>query len=430
MQKKTASVLFLLLWVLLQAICIALWRLQNWNEHLLNFLALYLLFFAVYCVGVHYTLRQAFDSVPHVGLWIVLSALLLRATIFPCKPSLSEDFYRYIWDGRTQVSGLSPYSHPPEAPELQLQRDADYEKINHKDVGTPYPPFAEHVFHLIARVSTHHAVFKSVILSFDVLLIVVLSLLLRKETISPALLLLYAWHPLPLVEFAGNAHVDIIAMSLMLLAYYCVMRSRPLSAGAVLAAATLTKYIPLLALPWIIKKGRWKVLVSFAIVCFLLVLPFYLQQPNIFGGLFMFYKKWRFNDSLFGVLYDWLGGAEPARIWGGFFTGLVVIFCLSARYSFYRSFLYTYGTMILLSPVVHPWYICWLIPCFAFYPSKPWIFFSGWIAISYLIRFLFPTGEWHEPLWLKLLVYLPFYFLLILQFFRKASPEQLATAKQ
>lgn len=430
MQKKTASVLFLLLCVSLQAISLVLWRFQNWNEHLLYFLGLFLVFFALYCTAAHYALKQFFDHIPHVGLWILLSALLWRATILPCNPSLSEDFYRYIWDGRTQVSALSPYSYAPEASELQFQRDADYEKINHKDVGTPYPPFAEHIFHLLARISTNHTVFKSGILFFDVLLIFVLSLLLRKESLSPALLLLYAWHPLPIVEFAGNAHVDIIAMSLLLLAYYFVVQSRPFSAGAVLAAATLTKYIPLLAFPWILKKGRWKVLLPFVIVCFLIALPFYLQQPNIFDGLFMFYKKWRFNDSLFGILYDWLGGAEPARIWGGFFTALIVIFCLSAQYSFYRSFIYAYGTMILFSPVVHPWYLCWLIPCFAFYPSKPWIFFSGWIATSYLIRFLFPTGDWHEPLWLKLLVYIPFYFLLVLQIFGNRKQEQLTAVHQ
>jgi alpha-1,6-mannosyltransferase len=430
MYKKRALILFLLLWIFLQGICIALWKLNNWNDHLLYFLGLYLLFFVIYCIAVYLTRRQIFDLLPNIGLWIIVSSLLLRATILFCTPSLSEDFYRYVWDGRTQGSGLSPYTYPPEASELQFLRNADYEKINHKDVKTPYPPFAENMFHLLVRISTHHEVFQFGIVLFDVLLILVLALLLRKESLPASMLLIYAWHPLPIVEFAGNAHIDIVAMSLLFVAYFAVTSSRVFLAGILLAAAALTKYIPLLTLPWFVQKGRWRVLLSFGISCFLIALPFYLKEPNMFGGLFLFYKKWRFNDSLFGILYDWLGGAEPARIWGGFFTALIVIFCISARYSLYRSFLYAYGTMILFSPVVHPWYVCWLIPCLAFYPSKPWIFFSGWIAVSYLIRFLFPTGEWHEPLWLKLLVYLPFYLLLLLQAFQKNAPEQAAVIKE
>jgi hypothetical protein len=429
MQKKSAFVLFLLLWIVLQGLSVALWILGNWNDHVLAFLAVYLIFFATYCVAVHHALAKSFDQIPHLGRWIILSALLLRVVVLPCSPSLSEDFYRYIWDGRTQASGLSPYTYPPEAAELQFLRNDDYAHINHKDVGTPYPPFAETLFHLFSRISSNHGVFKAGIVSFDFLLIFVLLFLFRRKNLSPAFLVLYAWHPLPIVEFAGNAHVDIIAISLMMLAYYYVQNSEKVLAGAFLAAATLTKYVPLLALPWIVKKGNWKVFLSFVISCVLIALPFYFKETNMFGGLFLFYKKWRFNDSLFGLLYVTLGGAEPARICGAIFTAAMVIFCFVKSYSIYRSFLYCYGTMLLFSPVVHPWYVCWLIPVLAFYPSKPWLFFSGWIAISYLIRYLFPTGEWHEPLWLRLLVYLPLFLLLIIQAFRKPSPELLATAK-
>ena len=403
---------------------VALGFLQNWNDNIPTFLAVYLFEFLIYGISVKLALQKRFDTIPRVSLFIILIAVAARLTVLPTEPSLSEDLYRYIWDGRAQVAGFNPYDYPPSAPEIRALRDENYPKMKFTELRTLYPPAVQNLFHLIARISTGVYVFKFAIFLFDVLLIEVIRRLLRKEGLSPSLLLIYAWHPLPIVEFSGSSHLDVIALSFMMTAYLLVSGSRNMFGGITFSLAVLTKYFPLLALPWMFQKGGWKFLVFFAITSLCLVAQFYTPDLLMFDMAFTFYKKWWFNDSLFGIFSVWFGGAEPARIWGFFFVCLSAILCLSARYSFYRSFFVIYGAVILFGPAVHPWYVCWMIPFLVFHPSRPWIFFTGWVALSYLIRFLYPTGVWKPVLWLKLLVYLPFYFLLLTSLFRPAPKQE------
>jgi hypothetical protein len=426
-QRRNARTWFLFLWLLMQSGFLVLLKLGNWNNRLLLFIAFYLILFAIYGAAVYLCSAKTFDALPSISLLIFVSALLFRVSVLPCKPSLSEDFYRYLWDGKVQHAGFSPYQYAPEDAPWKYLKGPDFEKINHKEIKTPYPPFAQNVFYLLTAIGGTPIVFKLGMLLFDILLMVVLRLLLRAEGLSPSLLMLYAWHPLPVVEFAGSAHLDIIALCLLFLAYFLVLRNWRSAGGLSLAAAVMTKYLPLVALPWLVKKGKFWFLFSFVIGVLILIAQFYIVDRSMFSGLFMFYRKWRFNDSLFGILYKLCGAAEPARLLGGFFVLLCAAYCLFRRYSFYRSMLIVIGAVILFSPVVHPWYVCWVIPFLVFYPSKPWIFFSGWIALAYLIRLLYPSGVWQDTPWLKLLIYVPFYFLLIAGLINRLFQRRIST---
>ncbi|HET7288527.1 MAG TPA: hypothetical protein VFI71_13695, partial [Pyrinomonadaceae bacterium] len=85
----------------------------------------------------------------------IVFAVLFRVSILFAPPYLSDDIYRYIWDGRVQAAGINPYRYIPAAPELvQLRDDAIYPKINRRDYAhTIYPPVAQVVFLLTTRVS-------------------------------------------------------------------------------------------------------------------------------------------------------------------------------------------------------------------------------------------------------------------------------------
>ncbi len=407
--------------IVLQISYLLLVRIGNWNTQIPEFLGAFFFSFLAYGVAARDTLNGRFISASRSVPIILISALLFRLTVLWCEPSLSEDFYRYMWDGRVQKSGLGPYDYPPRAPELEHLRDQNYARINHKEFKTPYPPAAEILFHAFARISTNPVIFKCFILFFDLLLIEVLRRLLIKEKLHVSCLILYAWNPLPIVEFAGSGHMDILSISLLLLTYLLVQNSLTLSAGIAFAFSALAKYLPLLALPWLLIKGSWRLILSSVVTGILLVTYFYTSDLRMLDGVLAYYKKWRFNDSLFGILYGWFGGAEPARIWGIFFTCLAAALAFAARFSFYRSAFMIFGTVILFSPVVHPWYICWVLPFLVFHPNKPWLFFSGWIVLAYLIRLLYPDTVWQPVLWLKLLIYLPFYFLLLTDLFKRST---------
>lgn len=399
-----------------------LWRLNDWDHHIHVFLALYFCAFLIYLIGVWLTLRRTFDKVPRISLIIWPAALAIRLLMLFQGPNISEDFYRYIWDGRVQLAGFGPYDHAPQEPEVQILKDQYYDRMHQKEFKSPYPPAAENIFRLLALLYPNLVLCKLGILFFDFLVIATVRGLLRKSGLSPAYLLIYAWHPLPVIEFASSAHMDILGIGLLMLTLLLMDSQQRSLSGIAFAAAVLTKILPVFAIPWLWKKGRWRFLLFTAVTGILLLAQFYTPDLRILHGITTYYKIWRFNDSLFGLFYFWFGGAEPARHVGGFFVVLTAAWCAASNYNVYRSLFLTYAATILFSPVVHPWYVCWIIPFLALHPNRTWIFFTGWVALSYLVRYLFPDGNWKEVPWLKLLTYAPLYLLLLKDLWRAFEP--------
>jgi hypothetical protein len=100
-------------------------------------------------------------------------AVLFRVSILFTPPYLSDDIYRYIWDGRVQAAGINPYRYIPAAPELTQLRDATiYPKINRRDYAhTIYPPVAQVVFLLTTRISESVVWMKVTMLIFEMVAI-------------------------------------------------------------------------------------------------------------------------------------------------------------------------------------------------------------------------------------------------------------------
>lgn len=423
-QSSPSRGLLLGTFAIIAACFLALLLLRDWNAHLPSFLCLYLAACLAYGVAVLKARGGRFDSIPNLSRWILLGGILLRLIVFWCPPTLSEDIYRYVWDGKVQNAGFGPYDYPPQADELKALRDQDYEKINHKDFRTAYPPAAELLFRALASISTNHVLFKLAVLAFDCLLLLLLLRLLSAENLPPALLLVYAWHPLAALEFAGSGHMDVIAISLMFLCFL-MLPKRPALSGIALGAAVLTKYLPAITLPWTLRKGGWKLGAAFIAIFIILLLPYYTPDFRLFKGLFVFYRKWWFNDSVFGILRLLFGSAEPARLTGGVFALGTTAWCLWKRLSIYRSFFLVNAVIIVFAPVVHPWYVCWLIPFLVFHHNPAWLFFSCWIATAYLILYINPAGIWQHALWLRVVVYAPLYAWLLrdaIRFIRSPRP--------
>src|SRR5439155_5698803 len=128
----------LLAGVLLEVCFLILFFLRDWNSHIPYFLSTYLCAFLIYGIVCYWTLRADFAGAPRISLYIFVFAILFRLTVFGEVPSISEDIYRYMWDGNNQLAGIGPYDYPPGAPQLAALRDANWPRINHKDYKTPY----------------------------------------------------------------------------------------------------------------------------------------------------------------------------------------------------------------------------------------------------------------------------------------------------
>src|SRR5713101_5387226 len=100
---------------------------------------------------------------------VLLFAGLFRVSIVFASPYLSDDIYRYVWDGRVQAAGINPYRYVPADERLQSLRDEEiYPKINRRDYAhTIYPPIAEAIYFLTTRLSESLTWMKATMLGFE-----------------------------------------------------------------------------------------------------------------------------------------------------------------------------------------------------------------------------------------------------------------------
>jgi hypothetical protein len=109
--------------------------------------------FAFYLVAL-WLVRSRLPSTPRVMAAILGFAFLFRSLMLTTPVYLSSDLYRYLWDGRVQWAGHNPYRYPPDAVELKALRDpAFHPQINRPASVTAYPPGAQWLFALAARVA-------------------------------------------------------------------------------------------------------------------------------------------------------------------------------------------------------------------------------------------------------------------------------------
>ena len=231
----------------------------TWPDNRNMFAAALLIAVAVYFAAARVSLA---GPLPARALHLVLSiALALRLLVLLAPPLLSGDVFRYVWDGRVQAAGINPYEHVPADPALAFLRDAEiYPNINRADYApTIYPPTAQLIFAAVGRISSAVPAVRTAMLGFEILAVLCLLRLLAIARLPPERVLIYAWNPLAVWEFAGNGHVDAAAIGLLAAALLLRTLRRDSLAGLVLGAAVLVKFLPLAVAPafWRARAG-WR----------------------------------------------------------------------------------------------------------------------------------------------------------------------------
>src|SRR5207247_7913615 len=97
---------------------------------------------------------------------------------------------------------------------------------------TVYPPVAQMIFFIAARIQETGTAIKLVMTGFEAVTIGAILAWLRRDGLPPERVLIYAWHPLPIWEFSGAGHIDAAAVTLLCLALLAAMRARPVVEGA------------------------------------------------------------------------------------------------------------------------------------------------------------------------------------------------------
>lgn len=332
-------------------------------------------------------------STPRLLGLIVGLAVVMRLVLLVSTPALSDDLYRYIWDGRVAAAGIDPYRYAPAAPELASLRDPLWERVNQKTQRTPYPPAAQLVFAATYRLAPDSIKAQQVVATVaDLLVIGGLVLLLRRLGLPVERALLYAWHPLPALHFAHSAHHDPLMIAPLLLALALVVpatvdaveaRGR-VGSGLALAVAVLVKLVPALVVPVLLRRWRWLGLAAFGLGLAVLSTPYLRAGPTLLGGVGTEAGEAVFNDSLHYLLIRLLAPVTSRAATIASLLSAVALAATALALAWRdrqladaagpaRATLFLLGLALLLNAVVEPWYLAWILPFLALFlrPNAP-----------------------------------------------------------
>jgi hypothetical protein len=351
---------------------------------------------------------RPFSAPPSRGAFgIVLGvSLAARLLLLPAAPSLSEDVYRYLWDGRLVAHGVNPFPHAPSDPALGSFHDAMLDRLNHADVPTIYPPAAQLLFGAVARIDPTPFAWKLVLLLLEAALWIALRSMLRRRGLASERILLFAWNPLVILESYGSGHLDLATAAFLVLALALDEARRPVSAGIAFALSALCKYTPILLVPCFLRRRAFVLLGVAMLAAALLFAPFAGAGRSLWTGLEIYVRHWEFNGSLFPLVRDVTGSKETAK-W--ILAGCLGVFAIAASLrssSLAGAAAALYTAYLVASPTVFPWYLVPLVALLPLVPNAGALAFSGLVALSYLSLSTYrETGVWVLPSWVPWVEY-------------------------
>ncbi|HVS62947.1 MAG TPA: glycosyltransferase 87 family protein [Thermoanaerobaculia bacterium] len=372
---------------------------------------------------------------------LLLVAAVSRALLVPVPASLSDDVYRYLWDGRVALAGFDPYRLAPDDPTLEPLREragADLrEPTAHRDVETVYPPVAIALFAVAASSPFELWAWKGMMALFDLGSCWLVWQVARRTGRPTASAIWYAWNPLAAIESAAMGHVDAAGVCALLAALYGLLSlggpgegerrvPRPVVAGALTAAGALVKLVPLVLVPLFLLRAR-SAAFTLALIAVLAagLAPMVLPSQGPPPGLVRYGISWEFNGPLFEPLWRAIEAAGVApdvkgtldtirsRVAGSgplealypyvypqllakaaLVLGLacVLLLGMGVRDLLDATF-WTLAGALLLSATFYPWYALWALPFAALRRSAPWLVLSLSLQAAYLPR-LFGWSAW------------------------------------
>jgi alpha-1,6-mannosyltransferase len=365
-------------------------------HHLPRFVAAVLAQGIIYLGAVLLVLRR---GRARYALAVILGvAAIARLPLVLSRPYLSNDAYRYVWDGRVQARGLNPYRFPPSDPHLEALRDtAIYHNINRREYArTIYPPVAEMLFLAITRVSESIIWMKAAMVVFEALAIWLLIRLLAELGLPPERVIIYAWNPVAIWEFAGSGHVDAVAIAFIALALLARKRERTALTGCALACATMVKFYPALLLPALYRKWDWKMPAVFIATVIVGYAPYLSVGTGVIGFLPLYLKEEGVaNGSRFylaqlvrNVLNIQAFSATSCVVAAALVLAIVTCFALVRSSEAPRGWLVgaaaiAAAALIVFSPH-YPWYFTWVLPVLCALPYTPMIYLVTASPLLYL----------------------------------------------
>ncbi|WP_246848994.1 mannosyltransferase [Aquimarina sp. U1-2] len=413
----------------------------------------------VVLIIISYTLIQV-----HASNWklLAVSALLFRLVFLMAIPNLSQDFYRFIWDGRMLMQGYNPYLSLPEVWIVQGNSPISQAQELYLGMGelngshyTNYPPISQ-LCYFIAALFAGKSILGSVIVLRALLILADMGTfffgkkLLKAINLNEKRIFWYILNPFIIIELTGNLHFEAVMVFFLIWSLYLLHKGYWFWAAVVLGLSVSVKLIPLLFLPLFFQKfvgnknpdakklhlwqGVLKLIGFYSSVVLTVFLTF---VPFVSGAFFLNFKKtitlwfqnFEFNASIYYIIrsigYQIVGWnvIETA----GKILPLITIAILMALTFFRKNrttqqlitvMLLGISTYYFLSTTVHPWYIA--VPLFLCIFTN-YKFPIVWSFVAILSYTAYAHPEFRENLWIVGVEYLIVFTVLGYEIYRNTT---------
>lgn len=341
---------------------------------------------------------------------VLLLAVVARLAVFPWPPGLSDDGFRYLWDGMLQHHAVNPYAWRPV--DVAGYFDSGLlHRLNSESFYSVYPPLSQMLFWLStvfdpSNWTSGWYVWKLLCLGAE------LGTLCLLRSLGMRALVLYGLHPLPVVELVGQAHTEAWMVFGLALCAWAMQRGRTTLALWGLAGAVLTKLYPLLLVPLLLRRSEDVRAAAGPLLVGGLLCVWYLgpaEVANLLSSVRLYTQYFEFNAGpYFSIKYlaalagygDVSKGLGPL-LGGAFLCSALALVVLARRRDvpFARAAVSVLGAYLLFSTTVHPWYLSGvlvLLP-FAGLTGWPW----QWLGLASLgTYFLYVGGPYASIVWL------------------------------
>jgi alpha-1,6-mannosyltransferase len=352
---------------------------------------------------------RALAAVRAPGLVVTALASTLGAIWLLAPPILSDDVYRYVWEGGLWLEGLNPYAVAPAEPSLAAFRDDLWTPINNKELASIYPPLSQLLFVAAAWLGGGVTTVKLLAL----LGLAVSAGWIARVTGDLRLGLALGLNPLLSAESALNGHFDVLVGVAFFAVAWELSRGRFARAGVAVCAAVGLKVVGLVTLPLLWRRPKVLALTAFGAALLLAPLAMSRAITDESSGTGEFARRWQGNESLFALadrLGHWLAPEEVAGLVARALVAAVLLavllLLLLRRTPPAKATRIIVWSVLLLSPQVHPWYLGWLLPLDLAAGGRAGLIWSAVVLCAYApLDGWIEHGIWEMPVWLQITEY-------------------------
>ena len=371
--------------------------------------------------------------------WLMGGAIAFRVIAWLALPELSDDYFRFVWDGRLWTHGENPFSQLPSAyaaseyTGLGLTQSL-FDNLNSPDYHTIYPPVCQGIFYVAALIFPDNIyasvlVMKSFFFLAELGSIWLIIQLLKHWKQDIYKVFLYALNPLIIVELCGNLHFECLMIFFLLLSIWLLVKINWQLSAIAFGLAVSSKLIPLMFLPLLIMRiGFWRTVWYGSIVMGVTILgflPIFDLETflHLLESVQLYFQNFEFNASIYYLVRaigKWISGYNLIRFIGPALSMITILGILWIAFrkkhasidSLPKVMLAALLLYLLLATTVHPWYVATLVALATFTTfSFPYI----WSALLLVTYATYQTSAYTEHLWVVALAYALLFIILYLE---------------